>query len=439
MRIYVKLLLMSILIFTGCSKQEGCTDIIACNYNNDAEIDDGTCEYPEINYNCANECISDSDNDGLCDEDDNTSGCTDENACNYNSAFTLNEDLTSCIYPDGYCDECSGETDGTGVILDNDDDDDGLCNEDEYLIFSLCEGNFQADNSSLWYFDNNYNVLEPENNPIGDTGQSMLVDNNKLYVVMNGSGLIHVFNLNPNGIQLDRTINLDFSGPRYMEIYNGNAFITEWNTNQIRVFDLDNDQTISTIEVNGMPEQIFMHENYFYISINMNSDWTASERLLKLNPDTYEIEMEYTTAPNPSDLVVIENKLFVSSTYYDTNWNTYHAMTKIDLSNGETIIYNDESGINYSGDIFNIEGSLYRATNYGVINLDLNTLSAIPGTEIGNFDDVYSVEFMDSQFYFGRTDYAAPDYIDVLDTNGSLIKSMVVGAIPGSFAIWNKN
>ena len=54
-------------------------------------------------------------------------GCTDSNACNYNSEATEEDD--SCIYVDGICETCSGATDGTGSVVDNDSDDDNICNE----------------------------------------------------------------------------------------------------------------------------------------------------------------------------------------------------------------------------------------------------------------------------------------------------------------------
>ena len=37
-----------------------------------------TCSYPEEFLDCAGECVSDSDNDGICDELE-VAGCTDEN------------------------------------------------------------------------------------------------------------------------------------------------------------------------------------------------------------------------------------------------------------------------------------------------------------------------------------------------------------------------
>ena len=99
--------------------EEGCTDIAACNYDALAAFDDGSCTYPEEDYlDCDGNCLNDADGDGVCDEEE-VPGCTDETACNYNETAT--DDDGSCEYAEEYYD-CNGD-------CLNDADGDGVCDE----------------------------------------------------------------------------------------------------------------------------------------------------------------------------------------------------------------------------------------------------------------------------------------------------------------------
>jgi len=103
----------------------GCTNDEACNYNIDANFDDGSCIYPEDYYNCNGECLEDNDNDNICDALDLCQG-------------ELNVDSDT----DGICDDidpCIG--------YDNiDDDEDGVCND-----YDPCFGsdNIDSDNDGI--------------------------------------------------------------------------------------------------------------------------------------------------------------------------------------------------------------------------------------------------------------------------------------------------
>ena len=52
----------------------GCRDSIACNYNPNANLDDGSCNYPEPYQDCNGICYNDIDLDGVCDEVDYDDG-----------------------------------------------------------------------------------------------------------------------------------------------------------------------------------------------------------------------------------------------------------------------------------------------------------------------------------------------------------------------------
>jgi hypothetical protein len=64
----------------------------------------------------------------FCLEEGTVEGCTNATACNYNDGAT--EDNGSCVYASG-CDYCSGATDGSGSVVDGDSDDDDVCDADE--------------------------------------------------------------------------------------------------------------------------------------------------------------------------------------------------------------------------------------------------------------------------------------------------------------------
>ena len=87
----------------------GCTDTNACNYDSTATCDDGSCEYGEVG--CTNPC-------------DALLGCTNTTACNYNSLATCDDG--SCISMPcnlGCTDPCAPNYDELA------DADDGSCEE----------------------------------------------------------------------------------------------------------------------------------------------------------------------------------------------------------------------------------------------------------------------------------------------------------------------
>lgn len=98
------------LILHSCA-EEGCIDINACNFNLDADVDDGSCYYPgddcddgdeSTTYDVyANNCQCEGFNPGI-------SGCTSDDACNYNADAT--EDDGTCYYPGDPCDDGDSST-----------------------------------------------------------------------------------------------------------------------------------------------------------------------------------------------------------------------------------------------------------------------------------------------------------------------------------------
>ena len=55
----------------------GCTDVVACNYDESALVNDGSCDYPSDILDCDGNCLQDLDADGICDEEDACVGSLD--------------------------------------------------------------------------------------------------------------------------------------------------------------------------------------------------------------------------------------------------------------------------------------------------------------------------------------------------------------------------
>ena len=72
----------------------GCTDSEACNYDSFANEDDDSCFYPLYGYDCDGNCLNDDNDNGICDELE-VSGCTDPDNPGYNPE--ANVDDGSCL------------------------------------------------------------------------------------------------------------------------------------------------------------------------------------------------------------------------------------------------------------------------------------------------------------------------------------------------------
>ena len=111
--------------YTSCI---GCMDMAACNFDPDATLDDGTnCLYAAEGYDCSGNCIgADTNMNMVCDEEE--TGCMDMDACNFDAGnvFEANDE---CVYAEmGY--DCNGD-----CLMDSDMD--GVC--DEFEVFGCTD------------------------------------------------------------------------------------------------------------------------------------------------------------------------------------------------------------------------------------------------------------------------------------------------------------
>ena len=133
--------------FESCA---GCLQSSACNYDPEAIYSDGSCEFPDFGYNCAGECLNDTDGDGVCNPFE-VLGCQDMTACNYNP---------EAIVDDGSCAEldCLGVCGGNAIQ----DDVCGACVDVDAVLNAIIDGS-SSEAETVLFVKENYASNSSEN------------------------------------------------------------------------------------------------------------------------------------------------------------------------------------------------------------------------------------------------------------------------------------
>ena len=252
---------------------------------------------------------------------------------------------------------------------------------------------------------------------------------------MNNSHTIEVMNL-AGGAQYASTINLPSASPRYMFAEGDKGYVTSWGLNAILVLDLNTMESVDTIDVNGMPEHIINYQDYLYVSVPSKSDWTTNDQVLKINKSDYSIDSTFTVEPGPKMMVLDDSLLYITSSSYDSDWNGYAGITRINLFNDEVLRYNAGQTSSYGTDIFKYQNKIYHLFDGGIVPLN-NDLTPDTTGKIGNFSSLRSASAYGDHLYFGISDYVAPDTVMIINGSGEMMNDYIVGALPGSFAFYN--
>lgn len=127
---------------SGQASASGCTDENACNYDANAGIDDGSCLNPGDDCNDGNPgTINDLFNsDCECEGEESISGCTDSTSCNFDSS--ANSDNGSCVYPGDDCND--GNPGTTEDVYDENCECNGIISTEGCTDTSACNFNPNA-------------------------------------------------------------------------------------------------------------------------------------------------------------------------------------------------------------------------------------------------------------------------------------------------------
>ena len=129
----------------------GCTDVTACNYNPEANVDNGSCEYPNQYYDCDGNCINDINGNNICDETED---------CLYNEISIVFTGIDTGIAWN------IAQWNGWAIISGGLETVSEFCIQDDCWVFNM----YDADGNSDGWSDVNYTIYYTENNNIISSG-----------------------------------------------------------------------------------------------------------------------------------------------------------------------------------------------------------------------------------------------------------------------------
>ena len=161
--------------------------------------------------------------------------------------------------------------------------------ENSSWVFVANEGNMGQSNGTISMIDDVGNVYETD--AIGDVVQSLEVYKDKLIVIVNNDHKIILYDITEaEGIKLPGVIvSTGNSSPREMVIIDDNIYFTNWETQDVKILNLQNNQLEDlSIPIDGRPEDIIYDGTYIWVSIPelSKSDGNQGTKVAQIDPNT---------------------------------------------------------------------------------------------------------------------------------------------------------
>jgi YVTN family beta-propeller protein len=175
-------------------------------------------------------------------------------------------------------------------------------------VFVVNEGNFMGGNGSLSFYSYDslkiYNDVFRNKNgrPLGDVPNSMVINDDKAYIVVNNSGKIEV--VANSGIESVWTIkdlvsprNIAFTGP-------ASAYVTSMYSDSLTVLDLDDFSVKDYINLRRSSESILVAGSKAYVAC-----WVGGHEVMVINTVANEVIDSIEVGTEPESMVLDKNNM----------------------------------------------------------------------------------------------------------------------------------
>ena len=312
-------------------------------------------------------------------------------------------------------------------------------NPESDLLFIASEGTFGDGNGSIAVFQGEEKIQTIDN--VGDVVQSLLIYQDKLFVLVNNSHIIKRYSITESGLSLPGIeISTENSSPREMVVVRNKLYFTNWKSKDVKVLNLETYAIESSILIDGLPEDIVSDGNFLWVSIpNLELyDTNNGSSIVQIDINSEIIVESYEVGNGPQQMILDDNTLWISRTFYTSDWSAFYGSSRLDIETGEVAVVNYGAGTVCGGDMMVINDQVHRTTGGGVAPLEID-LSLNQSERIGSYTSLYSAGAHQKTIFMGMSDYTAPDTVLVHDEMGDLIHTFSVGVLPGDYAIWENH
>ena len=304
--------------------------------------------------------------------------------------------------------------------------------------FIINEGNYQAGNGSLSFYSYSngkiYNDIFSAVNArtLGDVPNSVTINGNNAYIVVNNTGNIEV--VEKNSMRSLKTIS-SLNSPRNMLIVsNEKAYVSSLYSKNLAVINLSTNAVSGYIALRRSSESIVMIGNKAFIS-----SWSQGKEIMVVNTVTDKATDSILVAPEPESMVVDRNqKLWVLCS------GGYTGLVHAELDQINPFTYAIEkqfvfpSKLSYPTclQLNKTKDTLYYVDN-GIWRMSIDA-AILPSTPFvrpaGRF--IYKLGAdprYNRIFYTDALDYKQKGYVIQINSKGLQVDSCRADIIPGSF------
>ena len=293
--------------------------------------------------------------------------------------------------------------------------------------------------------------LQKNGKQMGDVANGMIEEDNKIYVVMNGSKYVAKLDLYCKE-EARYTFSENEGEPRCMEVEDGYVYVTQYGGKLTKINA--SDMTLAgTFEGGDNLEGVVEKDGKLYVAnsykVDGSGNWVYNDEMFIIDAKTMELEKTIKVALNPAYLYEFHDKIYLLSkgNYADVPY----VLQVVDTKNGQVKSIPQTENVNKVTEGDNKLLYCVRTTyddNWNPVNSffvcntqvdevsETSFLTEVP--EALKSDNIYFLE-MDEEtgyLYIGTTDYTNTGTIYQFDKNGKFIQSFDSGGINPSAMIF---